>query len=77
LAWAVKILHPNGFSTVYGHMNKIYVNAGEQVVEGQRIGQMGQTGTAFGIHVHFMVIRGSGWKQVNPAMYMKDHICGY
>jgi murein DD-endopeptidase MepM/ murein hydrolase activator NlpD len=77
LAWTVKILHPNGFSTVYGHMNRIYVNAGEQVVEGQHIGQMGQTGTAFGIHVHFMVIRGSGWSQVNPAMYMKDHVCGY
>ena len=77
LAWAVKILHPNGYSTVYGHMNKIYVKAGQEVVEGQKIGQMGQTGTAFGIHVHFMVTRGSSWTHVNPAMFMKRHICGY
>ncbi len=77
LAWAVRILHPNGYSTVYGHMNKIYVKAGQHVEEGQPIGQMGQTGTAYGIHVHFMVTKGTSWHHVNPAMFMKRHICGY
>lgn len=78
LAWTVIIDHGNGLSSVYGHMNAIYVRNGQSVTTGQVLGQMGQTGTAYGVHVHFMLIRSSGgWSHVNPAPYFKTSICGY
>lgn len=78
LAWTVIIDHGNGFSSVYGHMHSIYVKNGQSVTTGQAIGKMGQTGTAYGVHVHFMLIRSSGgWSHVNPAPYFRTSMCGY
>lgn len=79
LAWAVIIDHHNGFSTVYGHMSTghIVVKNGDNVARGQVIGRMGQSGRAYGIHVHFMVVKSGTWKSYNPAAYMMNHICGY
>ncbi len=77
LAWAVVIDHGNGYSTVYGHLFSLYVKSGQTVTAGQAIGQMGKTGTAYGIHVHFMVVYSGTWKAVNPAQFMTTHICGY
>jgi len=56
----VRILHPNGVVTYYGHMSKILVSAGQKVVQGQVIGYMGYTGYTIprgpgGCHVHFEV----------------------
>lgn len=51
----IKIQHPNGVTTVYGHFNKIYVSVGEHVEQGQVIGQMGSTGHSTGIHLHWEV----------------------
>jgi len=77
LAWAVIIDHGNGYQTIYGHMNKIYVSSGQTVSAGQAIGQMGQTGRSTGVHVHFMLLKGGGSNSVNPAPFMKRSICGY
>jgi murein DD-endopeptidase MepM/ murein hydrolase activator NlpD len=51
----VKILHPNGVVTMYGHLQAIFVSPGEQVSQGQIIGTMGATGRATGCHLHFDV----------------------
>jgi murein DD-endopeptidase MepM/ murein hydrolase activator NlpD len=51
----VKILHPNGVVTMYGHLQAIFVSPGEQVSQGQIIGTMGVTGRATGCHLHFDV----------------------
>jgi murein DD-endopeptidase MepM/ murein hydrolase activator NlpD len=51
----VKILHPNGVVTMYGHLQTIFVSPGEQVFQGQIIGTMGATGRATGCHLHFDV----------------------
>jgi murein DD-endopeptidase MepM/ murein hydrolase activator NlpD len=51
----VKILHPNGVVTMYGHLQTIFVSPGEQVSQGQIIGTMGATGKATGCHLHFDV----------------------
>jgi murein DD-endopeptidase MepM/ murein hydrolase activator NlpD len=51
----VKILHPNGVVTMYGHLQTIFVSPGEQVFQGQIIGTMGATGKATGCHLHFDV----------------------
>lgn len=77
-AWSVQIDHGNGYSTWYAHMNKLYVSSGQYVSKGQAIGQMGATGWATGVHLHFEVRRGiarSG--MVDPAPYLQVHICGY
>ena len=53
--YLVIIAHPNGTQTMYGHMSKIIVNAGDQVAQGEIIGNVGSTGHSTGPHVHFVV----------------------
>lgn len=61
----VEVRHPNGLSTVYGHLSRIDVASGHAVAAGQRIGLVGSTGYSTGPHLHFEVRRGDG--QVNPT----------
>jgi hypothetical protein len=49
----VIIRHPNGLETLYGHLDKILVNSGDEVCSGQVIGLGGNTGHSFGSHLHF------------------------
>ncbi len=56
----VRIIHPNGLVTFYGHMSQRAVVPGEQVLQGQTIGYIGHTGYTIpsgpgGCHVHFEV----------------------
>ncbi len=53
LGYAVEILHNDGSRTVYGHNQLLYVNVGEQVMQGQAIAEMGNTGNSTGPHLHF------------------------
>jgi murein DD-endopeptidase MepM/ murein hydrolase activator NlpD len=47
--------HGNGFSTLYGHLNKISVKYGDVVRQGQRIGDVGSSGLSTGPHLHFEI----------------------
>ncbi|MBI5304047.1 MAG: M23 family metallopeptidase [Chloroflexi bacterium] len=40
---------------LYGHMNRIAVNVGDQVKQGDPLGEIGMTGIAVGPHVHFEI----------------------
>ncbi|HVO40985.1 MAG TPA: M23 family metallopeptidase [Aggregatilineales bacterium] len=42
-------------STLYGHLNTVLVQAGQQVKAGQKIGTVGMTGIALWYHLHFEV----------------------
>jgi murein DD-endopeptidase MepM/ murein hydrolase activator NlpD len=53
----VVIDHGNGYRTLYGHLSKIYVVAGQTVARGNAIGKMGTTGHSTGVHLHFEVIK--------------------
>lgn len=52
---SVWIDHGNGYVTMYAHMSKIMTSVGQHVTQGTQIGITGETGRAFGIHLHFMV----------------------
>lgn len=49
----VQLKHSNGKSTVYAHLSRVDVRAGQKVEQGQRIGAVGATGWATGPHLHF------------------------
>lgn len=64
----VEIRHPNGMTTLYGHLSRLDVASGEAVEAGTRIGLVGSTGRSTGPHLHFEVRRGD--RQVNPVKVM-------
>ena len=51
----IVISHTNGLTTLYGHLSRILVTAGQTVKRGQLIGYSGETGDVTGPHLHFTV----------------------
>ncbi len=54
----VIIDHGNGMQTLYGHNERLYVQEGQYVEQGQTVAWMGNSGRVYGatgIHVHFEV----------------------
>lgn len=64
----VEVRHPNGMTTLYGHLSRLDVASGDAVEAGARIGLVGSTGRSTGPHLHFEVRRGD--RQVNPVKVM-------
>ncbi len=50
----------NGWATLYAHFNKILISEGQKVRQGEIIGEMGRTGRATGVHLHFEIRRNKG-----------------
>ncbi len=66
----VVIDHNGSVRTMYAHLQKMNVKAGEEVTRGQLIGEAGATGYAIGPHLHFEVhIEGN---LVDPLLYLPD-----
>lgn len=66
----VRISHGFGFTTVYGHMDSIVVQPGQEVERGEVIGALGNTGRSTGPHLHYEVhVDG---RAVNPLYYILD-----
>ena len=70
----ITIDHGNGYYSLYAHMvsGSRKVKVGDYVVKGQIIGNMGMTGAATGVHVHFAIWRGfpyRGGRPVNPLAF--------
>lgn len=57
---AIVIRHYNGLETVYAHLSKFKVKAGDVIESGDVIGLGGNTGRSTGSHLHFEV-RYRGW----------------
>jgi murein DD-endopeptidase MepM/ murein hydrolase activator NlpD len=64
----VRIRHTDNLETWYGHLSRITVKEGEQVIVGQLIGKVGSTGRSTGPHLHYEVRRNG--KAVNPKQYL-------
>lgn len=47
--------HGNGYTTLYAHLNSIFVRPGESVSRGQQLGTVGNTGNSTGPHLHFEI----------------------
>lgn len=54
----VVILDHGDLTTIYAHLSKVTVRAGQDVVTGQPLGAIGTTGAVTGSHLHFEVRRG-------------------
>ncbi|HXD12516.1 MAG TPA: M23 family metallopeptidase [Anaerolineales bacterium] len=69
----VVIQHQNAIFTLYGHLSKIHVQAGDVVYVGEQIGEVGQSGVATGSHLHFEVRRGdvkNYFATQNPELWL-------
>jgi len=66
----VAVDHGNGVVTLYAHCNRNFVVAGELVRRGQKIAEVGRTGSATGPHLHFE-LRVDGVPQ-NPLPRLND-----
>lgn len=65
----VKIEHENGYYTFYAHLKKgLSVKNGQEVKKGQTLGYMGDSGNAYGGHLHFEVRNGN--TRIDPTPYL-------
>ncbi len=46
------IQHDNGSQSLYSHQSKVIVSVGQKVSQGQKIGEVGNTGRSSGPHLH-------------------------
>ncbi len=65
----VFIDHGNGLITMYCHLDKFEVKAGQTVSKGQLIGLSGQTGRATGPHLHWSVMLNG--EMVDPELFVQ------
>ena len=71
--YAVYILGDDGAVTVYGHVNRYFVSAGERVTVGEQIAEVGNRGQSTGPHLHFEVHPGGSLYTgaVDPAPWLR------
>ena len=66
----VMIDHGNDIRSVYGHLSKVGVTAGQSVERGTQLGLTGNTGRSSGPHLHYeILVKG---QPVNPRAYLWD-----
>lgn len=70
----VSIDHGDGYKSQYMHMKEFIVEEGQQVVQGQIIGYVGDTGGVTGFHLHFVIRQWEestqAWISHDPTEYM-------
>ncbi len=70
----IVIKHADDLFTLYGHLSKIVVEAGQTIHAGDKIGEVGREGVAIGSHLHFEIRRGGDgsdyFSTLNPELWM-------
>lgn len=64
----VFIDHGQGLITMYCHLNKTHVKAGQQLMQGEEIGTVGMTGRVSGPHLHWVVSLNN--TKVDPKLFI-------
>ncbi|MDR0465689.1 MAG: M23 family metallopeptidase [Treponema sp.] len=65
----IVINHHSGYRTLYGHLSVIRTRTGAYVTQGERIGDVGNTGLSTGPHLHFTVYKNG--VTINPRPLMR------
>lgn len=68
----VVIEHAGGHRTLYAHLSKLAVSAGQRIKQQQMIGKVGSTGRATGPHLHFEIHQQG--RPINPHSYLFGNI---
>ncbi|MFB9929730.1 M23 family metallopeptidase [Amycolatopsis halotolerans] len=66
----VRVRHEDGTVTVYGHINRYTVAAGQRVAAGQVIAEVGNRGQSTGPHLHFEVWA-DGERKTDPLRWLR------
>ena len=66
----IRVSHGYGYTTLYAHLDRFSVKAGDRVERGAVIGQVGMTGRTTGPHLHYEVWKDS--EKQNPLHYILD-----
>lgn len=64
----IMISHGSQIYTIYMHLSKMSVKEGDEVVKGQKIGEVGSTGYSTGPHLHFGIRKNGVY--VDPLTYV-------
>jgi len=68
---AVAVQHGDGAITLYGHVNQMFVSAGQVVSAGEQIAEVGNRGQSTGPHLHFEVHTGGLYvNRGNPVPWL-------
>jgi murein DD-endopeptidase MepM/ murein hydrolase activator NlpD len=65
----VIIRHPDGYQSLYAHLDTVLTRKGASVNQGEVIGRSGNTGQSTGPHLHFSIFRNG--QAVDPRKYLK------
>lgn len=68
IGYCIKIVHKDGYVTVYGHLSKILVSPGQNVFAGKLIAKTGNSGRTTGPHLHFAMYKDG--KLQDPLKYL-------
>ncbi|WP_345612673.1 M23 family metallopeptidase [Pseudonocardia adelaidensis] len=67
--WVV-LRHTDGTQSVYGHVNRMFVDEGERVKAGEKIAEIGNRGYSTGPHLHLEIWSADGTK-INPSPWLR------
>ena len=65
----VILSHPEGYQTLYAHLDKILTRNGAYLDQGDTLGLLGNTGYSTGPHLHFGVYRNG--KAIDPQKFLR------
>lgn len=68
----VEIDHGQGVTTMYAHLSRVDVEAGQVLEPGEQLGAMGATGNVTGSHLHLEVRVGG--RQVDPEAWLPPRV---
>lgn len=66
----VAVDHGSGWQSLYAHLAEVDVVCGQEVYAGDKLGSMGDTGEADGVHLHFE-LRSDEYGRVNPWDFLQ------
>jgi murein DD-endopeptidase MepM/ murein hydrolase activator NlpD len=68
----VVVDHGNGYQTYYGHLSRVSVMLGQEIRQGDIVGDVGMSGRSTGPHLHYEVRVGAA--PVNPYRFLNKPV---